>query len=224
MSESVSDPVVDPIIDPVVDDNITNNGEGPRNGGDGDAARPADIPNRPRLSSYNGDRAAYARDYRAYQKWAKSASGHITSTVSKQPTIAGYVDSGGNTTDLRPNASQAPRKTSKVSVGGKPAVTVNYRGVGESAAMILEVGGCAFFGGDEGKYKSTEEKEGIVSAFTEYAKSQNLTDIPPGILCLIVVAVYSAPRFASDGGRQRIEQIKALVKKQPRSLIPVSNE
>ena len=88
----------------------------------------------------------------------------------------------------------------------------NFAAVGQGMAETLFTIGRTLGGEEWAPIKrddlGIDERAAMSDAFTSYAKSKNLKDIPPGIMLTIVILGYAGPRFAMKQTQSRMAKVR----------------
>ena len=97
------------------------------------------------------------------------------------------------------------------------ADTVNYRKFAEQM-FDMTTGIATGALGPEWKPKNPEERESVVVPLEVYLRSQEIPDLPPGVVLAIVVCAYAAPRLREPATKEKIAGLIGKFKRKKRVL------
>lgn len=137
--------------------------------------------------------------------------------VSDAPAVAPYGYKVDGTPRGKPGAKTGGGSGIRnPTIPGKTAAPVTpgvdkFRSSAESTVLTVE-GLCAGLISDEWKFRDKGEKDMMIDATEKYFRAQNIPDIPPGVMLIIVIGMYAGPRFAMPKTREKFAQLRAKIK------------
>lgn len=132
-------------------------------------------------------------------------------TVSQMCDVSNIIENKDETTAI----TDTNIEQEKAPAG--PDVKLQDEALGSASAEIIFTLGIAIFGQD---YLPTEnERLYMSSAFTQYYKSKNMNDLPPGLILATAILSYIAPRLHKETSITKIKKcfywVKSKIFRQP---------